>query len=105
MTDSLPAWAQMTDLDRGAALLHLHKREWEGDDYAESDYPCRYFDNPALTALTPLQACRHAVSVEQDADRAGALGPPEYDRLYDLALSADRARLQAEIAAEREARS
>jgi hypothetical protein len=105
MTDSLPTWAQMTDLDKGAALLHLHKREWEGDDYAVSDYPARYFDNPALLALTPMQACRHAVSVERDADDAGALKPPEYDRLYEMALAADRARMRAEMAAEQESRS
>ena len=94
MTDakSLPAWDEMSDLDKGAALLHLHKREWEGAEYAESDYPCRYFDDPDLVALSPLQACRHAVSVEDDAERAGALKAPEYERLYDLALAADRAR-------------
>lgn len=92
MNATLPTWAEMSDLDKGAALLHLHKREWEGEDYAESDYPARYFDDPALTALSPLQACRHAVSVEADADRAGALKPPEYDRLYNLALDEERAR-------------
>lgn len=91
MTDAptLPAWDEMTDLDKGAALLHLHKREWEGAEYAESDYPCRYFDDPALLALAPLEACRHAVSVEADAD---ALSDSENERLYDAALDADRAR-------------
>jgi hypothetical protein len=108
MTGGLPGWAQMTDLDKGAALLHLHKRQWEGADYAESDYPARYLENPALVALAPAEACRHAVSVKPDAYEAlfaakGALGPAEYDRLYDLALAADRAQMQAEIAAEREA--
>jgi hypothetical protein len=95
MTDAeLPTWAQMTDLDKGAALLHLHKREWEGADYAIENYPAEYFDHPALLALalSPSQACRHAASVERDADAAGALGGHEYGRLYDLALDADRKR-------------
>ena len=92
MSAPLPGWDEMTDLDKGAALMHLHKREWEGESYAEENYPARYFDHPALVALTPAQACRHAVSVEADADHAGATGPPEYDRLYDLALDADRRR-------------
>jgi hypothetical protein len=95
-TVKLPAWAELTDLDKGAALLHLHKRDWEGEEYAESDYPARYFDHPALTALSPLAACRHAVSVELDADDAGALKMPEYERLYNLALDADRKRGDAE---------
>jgi hypothetical protein len=92
----LPTWAEMTDLDKGAALLHLHKRDWEGEDYAVENYPARYFDHPALTALSPLAACRHAVSVELAADDAGALKMPEYERLYDLALDADRKRWDAE---------
>jgi hypothetical protein len=95
-TVKLPAWAEMTDLDKGAALLHLHKRDWEGEGYAVENYPARYFDHPALTALTPLAACRHAVSVQEDAGRAGALKMPEYERLYDLALDADRKRGDAE---------
>lgn len=87
----LPTWEQMSDLDKGAALLHLHKREWEGAGYAEENYPARYFEHPALTALSANAACRHAVSVEDDADRAGALKGEEYIRLYDLALDHERA--------------
>jgi hypothetical protein len=93
---SLPAWADLTDLDKGAALLHLHKREWEGDEYAIENYPARYFDHPALTALTPAQACRHAVSVEAAADDADATRGAEYERLYDLALDAGDKRWEAE---------
>jgi len=95
---TLPTWAEMTDLDKGAALLHLHKRDWEGDEYAEENYPAEYFDHPDLAALSPRDACRHAVSVEDDADRAGALKGDEYMRLYDLALDADRARWTAKHA-------
>jgi len=95
---TLPTWAELTDLDKGAALLHLHKRDWEGEEYAEENYPAEYFDHPALVALSPRDACRHAVSVEDDADRAGALRGDEYERLYDLALDADRARWAAKHA-------
>lgn len=102
---ALPTWAELTDLDKGAALLHLHKREWEGADYAVENYPARYFDHPALTGLDERAACRHAVSVEADADRAGALSGDEYERLYDLALDADRARVTAEIEADMKAAS
>lgn len=93
---NLPTWAQMTDLDKGAALLHLHKRDWEGIEYAEEDYPARYFDHPALVALSEHEACQHAVSVGGGAENAGALRDGEYERLYDLALDADRKRWEAE---------
>jgi hypothetical protein len=93
---TLPTWAEMSDLDKGAALLHLHKRNWEGDEYAVDNYPARYFDHPALTALSEREACRHAVSVEDDAEWSGALRGAEYERLYTLALDADHARWEAE---------
>lgn len=80
----------MSDLDKGAALLHLHKRDWEGAEYAVENYPAEYIEHPALVALNPSEACRHAVSVEDDAERAGALAGDEYIRLYDLALAHER---------------
>jgi hypothetical protein len=91
----LPGWDEMSDLDKGAALMHLHKREWEGPEYAESDYPCRYFDHPGLTALSPLEASRHAASLAGPYGVPG-LGEDEHERLYNLALDADRARWDAE---------
>ena len=91
-TAALPAWSDMTDLDKGAALTHLHKRVYEGAEYAVENYPARYFDHPALTALSPEDACRHAASME---DLADDLGNDEHGRLYDLALDADRARWKA----------
>jgi hypothetical protein len=92
----LPGWDEMTDLDKGAALMHLHKREWEGEEYAESDYPCRYFDHPALVALSPLGASRHAAGLYDEADALTARDPQEHGRLYDAALAADDARRKAE---------
>lgn len=96
MTDTatdVPTWEQMSDLDKGAALLHMHKVEREGREYAEAEYPCRYLDNPQLVALDGLAASWHAqrVTVTNTAifER---IGDDEYFRLYDLALDADRAR-------------
>jgi hypothetical protein len=85
----LPAWDELTDLDKGAALLHLWKREREGAEYAVENYPAGYFDHPALTALDRAAASAHAASLEDDAE---ALNPAEWTRLYDLALAADDAR-------------
>jgi len=93
---TLPRWDDLSDLDKGAALLHQHKREWEGPEYAESDYPCRYFDHPALTGLTSLAQCRHAASLDQEGAKLSLTNGSEYERLYNLALDADRARRDAE---------
>lgn len=86
LTD-LPTWADLTDLDKGNVLLHLHKREYEGGSYAEEHYPARFTDHPALVALDAEAACRFAVAMRPDAD---ALPHDEFGRLYDLALDADR---------------
>ncbi len=93
MSDKLPSWDEMSDLDKGAALLHLHKRSWEGSEYAESDYPCRYSDHPALTRLSPLEASRHAASLGDSEHFYYLLGEEEHERLYNLALKEDRKRL------------
>ncbi len=92
MSDPLPGWDDMSDLDKGAALLHLHKRQWEGDEYAESDYPARYFEHPALLALSSLEASRHAAGLGSAERMYHSLGEGEFDRLYDAALDADRRR-------------
>ena len=89
---ALPGWDEMSDLDKGAALLHLHKREWEGEEYAVENYPARYFDDPRLTSLSPPEASRHAASLGRDEDKWTALGEAGYERLYDAALAADRRR-------------
>lgn len=87
----LPSWEQMTDLDKGAAVLHVRTRVSEGASYAEEHYPCRYFDDPTLTALDVEEACEHAVKVT-GGDNAvwHLLGADEYHRLYDMALEAGR---------------
>lgn len=94
---SLPAWDELTDLDKGAVLLHLHKVESEGAEYATEHYAARFFDHPALTDLDGPMASEYAQGIYTDwADSPeeiyDALGSAEYDRLYDMALAADRKR-------------
>jgi hypothetical protein len=77
----------MSELDRGAALLHLWKRSWEGAGYAVENYPCRYIEHPALVALDFVEACRHAVRVARGWDEINnRIGEGEVDRLYGRAL-------------------
>lgn len=94
----LPTWEQMSELDRGAALLHVWKRHWEGASYAISDYPCRYLDNPILVGLDERTASKHAAAVCGRHEAVLArLGVEEHDRLYNLALAAERAVPTAEM--------
>ncbi len=83
-SSTLPSWADMSDLDKGAALMHLHKRQWEGASYAVEHYPVRYFDDVELMRLGSDDACRHAASQRGEAD---ALSAAEYERLYELAFA------------------
>lgn len=95
--NQLPTWDEMSDLDKGAALLHVWKREWEGAAYAVEEYPCEYFDHPALTALTREQACEHAEAVTGGHENILTELGDEHERLYDAALDADRKRLREEM--------
>jgi hypothetical protein len=87
MMANLPGWDAMSDLDKGAVLLHLHKRDSEGDDYAVENYPAKFLDDPRLTGLDREDACAHAARFE---DIAEELDGDEYGRLYDLALDYER---------------
>lgn len=89
--NNLPGWDDMSDLDKGAALLHDHKRESEGVEYAVENYPARYLDDPRLTALSPADASAHAAHVCGD-DVFERIGAAEHERLYDLALDAERSK-------------
>lgn len=87
----LPVWDQMSDRDKGAALLHAAKRENEGASYAVEHYACRYFDDPRLTRLTPETASRHAARTVGDTyEIVELIGQAEYERLYDAALDAEQ---------------
>jgi hypothetical protein len=93
--NQLPAWGDMSDLDKGAALLHLRKIEVEGREYARENYPAEYLDHPALTALNDGAACDHAVSLFRNWEAAErALGVDEVDRLRPLARDAQSKRCQ-----------
>lgn len=88
----------MSDLDRGAVLLHLWKRQWEGPDYATAEYPCKYIEHPTLMSLTRGQACAHAVAVGVDDETMfDMLGEDEHTRLYDLALTTGRQVLESRL--------
>ncbi|WP_049562255.1 hypothetical protein [Nonomuraea sp. SBT364] len=89
---ALPTWETMTDLDKGCALLHLAKVESDGSAYARQHYPARYLSHPVLKALDKAAACDHAASLFADGIDGAyeRLGGDEADRLYDLALDADR---------------
>lgn len=83
----LPSWEEMCDLDKGAALLHVWKRHWEGAGYAREEYPAEYITDPVLRGLPRWAACRHAAEVCGRHEEVRArLGDTEHDRLYDLAL-------------------
>jgi hypothetical protein len=89
----LPTWDEMSDLDKGAALLHLRKIEVEGREYAREHYPAGYLDDPALTALDDAASCDHAESLFEDWEEAErTLGIAEVDRLRPLARDAGLAR-------------
>lgn len=84
-TSALPTWDQMSDLDKGAALLHIHKVLREGVGYATEHYPCEYLHDPRLTSLDRAEASRHARQLATSTAVA-QLSDDEFTRLYDLAL-------------------
>lgn len=93
-TPQLPTWKEMSDLDKGAALLHLSQIYAEGRSHAREHYPASYLDSPALKALSPDDACDHAERLFGDTGIEAAqdlLGDDELDRLCDLALEAEQA--------------
>lgn len=82
---TLPTWEEMSDPDKGAALRHVWKIDWEGRDYARDEYPARYKDHPALTALSPEDASTHAEEVTGGHEAVqNHLGEAEWNRLYNL---------------------
>lgn len=95
-TDALPSWGDLSDVDKGCALLHAWKVDQEGRDYAVENYPAKFHDHPDLTALQPIEACAYvdALNIDLSDNDAVLIGDrelswDEYQRLYDLALDAD----------------
>ncbi len=94
---ALPAWDDLSDLDKGAALLHLHKVDNDGADYATQHYPARFHEHRLLVGLDPVTTSEYAQGLDGDNRRemgeewyAPAPNADEWQRLYDLALDADR---------------
>ena len=87
---TLPTWGELSDLDKGAALLHLWKKDWEGDRYARREYPAKFLADERLRALNRDQANDYADSLGDYASLCEQLGQEEADRLYDLALEHER---------------
>lgn len=97
----LPAWDELSDLDKGNALMFVWKCHWEHSYiYARENYPATFTDHPVLRELSAHERCRYAAEVCRGGskERASAylivsnrLGAAEFDRLYELALAAERA--------------
>jgi hypothetical protein len=98
-TTTLPTWDDMSELDRGAALMHVWKRDWEGSaSYAVENYPCEYIEDETLIALDPIEACRHAVAVADNWSKINdRIGEDEVERLYNRALSEGRVILESRM--------
>jgi hypothetical protein len=94
-TPVLPGWDEMSDADKGAAMLHLRRRDWWGDAVAIEAHPCRYFDHPALVALSPAAASEHANGFAED--QWEDLDDAEFERLIRLGRAAEEARVSAMI--------
>ena len=77
-----PTFAELTEQDQAQLCQFVHKVEWEGEEYARSDYPCRFVDHPVLTGLTDDVASDYALT-QLDAVRA----LPD-ERFVDLANAA-----------------
>jgi hypothetical protein len=106
----LPGWGDMTEADRAAAVLFLFVRSFERGHaahhtvqacrYTEGQTfrgsPCRYVDDPVLTAMDPGQACNHATTLYP---HYSALSGPERARLVNLAIPPQKGTRDARTAA------
>jgi len=60
VASELPTWDDMSDLDKGCALMFVWKVHWEKSfPYAKNNYPCQYKDHPDLKSLDTVSSCRH----------------------------------------------
>ncbi len=78
----LPTFDQLTEQDQAQLCQFIHKVEWEGEEYARSDYACRFVDHPALVALDEDEACDYALSQQ------AAVNALADERFVDLANAA-----------------
>ncbi len=99
----LPVWDELSDIDKGNALMFVWKCHWEKSyAYARDNYPATFTDQPVLRDLPRNIRCQYAKNVcRGDVSYAQVmntydvirkrLGDTEFDRLYNLALDARRA--------------
>jgi len=87
----LPAWEDLTDRDRGAALVHTERAERDGADYAAEFYTPG-FEHERLAGLAAGTRARYARQLVQAhcpdlslASLTDWLGWDEYERLTGLA--------------------
>lgn len=91
----LPDWGDLSELDKGIALVHAGKALHEGAEYAAEFYAPQY-EHPLLADLTAETRSEHARETvgEVFGDTTGAeqeLGSEEYERLRGLAYKSGRA--------------
>lgn len=85
----LPTWDELTDRDRGAAIMHCWARHTQGVIHAREHAPATFWDDELLTALTPYEACRYTAELcGSYAEITDRLGEAERERLYQAALDA-----------------
>lgn len=80
----LPKWADLTDADKGAALLHDYYRGVHGGKEAVDSFPVRYADHTALLALDGDDACGHAADVVREWKDSDGWTDREDKRLFAL---------------------
>ncbi|MFD7161612.1 hypothetical protein ACFV9C_44005 [Kribbella sp. NPDC059898] len=84
---TLPAWGEMSDTDRAAAVAFAWHCRHRGARHALEHAPCRYIDAQALQDLDVTAAGLHALLVCGPLEELiRRIGKPEYDRIYNLAL-------------------
>jgi hypothetical protein len=109
----LPAWDELSDVDKGCVLMFLWKCHWERSySYARDNYPATFRNHPMLVELDRDTRCRYASAVARlkfgsydggsapwpqprpggplDMSERG-LDDTEWKRLYDLAMNAEHA--------------
>lgn len=80
----LPTWDEMSDLDKGSALLHVYRSTWSRQ--TRKIMNCKYTDDPALVALNEKERSRHAHHVTGGIQRiTSRLGNRETSRLMKIA--------------------
>jgi hypothetical protein len=97
----LPAWEDLPEVDKGAAIIHAERAEWYGDECAAEFY-APMFRHARLACLATQTRARYARQLIQDhstdlqsSSIIGWLGHGEYERLTAVAY-ADAHRSQPE---------